>query len=300
MINAQEKIDSSLIKQTCESLERKRKKTLFLFVLYIVLASSVGAGGFAMLITSLILEGIIRYILLPIGIVCFFLGGGGGSVLVLHTANSYSKEFFNRLVPLFGKSGYSSLSYSFKDKGDIASFVSYPKAPKFDDDEACIYQGFFKDGVSFLSYRYMKTKMGKGHPENVYGRYLEFLLPSTSQEEFLLTPKDKKNLFGSLGASHQIRGESILVERKYEALASNETWGYKFFTPSIIELLSHYEEGTFSFLFKNNHLYISIDNYSSFYQCKLSRKVTIDNVLPLKKECELFANIYSAFDQSLK
>lgn len=253
-----------------------------------------------MIIISLILEGTIRYILLPIGIICFFLGGGGGSVLALCTSNSYSKEFFNRLVPLFGKKGYASLSYSFKDKGEISSFVSYPKAPKFDDDEACIYRGLFNDGVSFLSYRYMKTKMGKGHPENVYARYLEFHLPTTSKEEFVLTPKDKKSLFENLEAKKAIRSESILVERKYEAFASDETWGYKFFAPSIIDLLSHYEDGTFSFYFKDNHLYISIDNYSSFYQCKLSRKVTFDNVLPLKKECELFASIYSAFDQSLK
>jgi hypothetical protein len=299
MIISQEKVDISSINTTCDKLEKERKKALFFFVLTIVLASLVGAGGFALIITSLILEGTLRYILLPLGIVCFFLGGGGGSVLALHISNKYAKHFFNRLVPLFGKKGYSSLMFSYKDKGTIESLRSFSKAPKFDEDEACLYTGSFCDGVSFFSYRYMKTKMGKGHPENVYGRYLEFRLPTSSKEEFILTPLNKSSIFTS-SAKKEIRSESILVERKYQALASEETWGYHFFSPSIIELLSHYEDGTFSFLFKDNHLYVSIDDYSVYYSCKLSKKVTLENVLPLKKECELFASIYSAFDQSLK
>lgn len=300
MVNSKEKIDLSSISEACDELEKERKKTFFLFVLTIVLASIIGAGGFASLIVALILDGTIRYILLPIGFVCFFLGGGGGSVLALHLSNNYSKSFFNCLVPLFGAKGYSSLSFSYKDKGQIAQLRHYQKAPKFDEDEASIYIGSFSSGVSFFSYRYMKTKMGKGHPENVYSRYIEFTLPVATREEFVLTPKYKTSIFASSLANKEVRSESILVERKYEALASNEEWGYKFLAPSIIELLGHYEDGTFSFLYKGNHLYVSIDNYGSFYKCQLSKKVTVQNVLPLKQECELFNTIYLAFDQSIK
>lgn len=287
------------IDSLCQLLEKKRHKAVFLFVLDVVLSSIVGVSGFALIIAGAIMEAPYQAIFLPIGFALFLILMPLFVFLAIRASSSYKKSFFETLVPFFSKGSYKSLSYSFKkDGGQIKKMSSSSRLPRFDEDEASFYEGSFDDGTSFFSFFYAKTVMGKGHPDPCYCRYVELTLTKELPYEISIAPRNAA-VVQPHKLPEEIRSESILFERRYEATSSSKNEGYVFLSPSLIDFISHYEEGLFYLEAKDSHIFIRLEGFGSYFPCRLSKRVTPETVSPLERECSLFKRIYDALPSSI-
>jgi hypothetical protein len=143
--------------ELASTLENYRKKALFLFVLYVVLASIVGLAGFALIPVSLILEGVtelIKGLSVALGFVLFLGGTPLFVFLALHAKNHYLKEFEDTFSPRFAEGHYEEFHFSFKkDLSDLEKKVSLPLREKPDEDHASYYEGKVS-GLPFFSFSY--------------------------------------------------------------------------------------------------------------------------------------------------
>lgn len=287
------------INEILHTLNKERKRSLLLFVLTIIVGAIIEAGGFALIIVGCIFEGTDQIIYLSIGFPSFFIGSSF-SLIAIKISSSYKKMFYDTLTRRFSPSEYSSLSFSFKkDISDVKRLSAFPNGtPKFDDDEAIFYEGKFDDGTSCFSYFVTRTVMGKGHPDNVYGRYIEFTLGNKDNRLFLLSPKKEKAMFTGDLLQEKINTESIAFGEGYEARALSQEDGARFLRPTVIDFLSTYGP-VFSLSSSPGSVRIYLDKITPIPEVSLAVSASEEGIKQVKKEVESFALIYKEIKGSL-
>lgn len=279
-------------------LNKQRKKSLFFFVLTIVLASIIGAAGFAFIITGCLMDGLSQILFLSFGFPLFF-GGSSLSIVAYKISLSYKKLFYESLTGFLGKS-FKRLSFSFKkDVEDVKRLSSCPaETPKIDDDETIFYEGELNDGTKFFSYFVQKTVVGPAHPYNVRCRYLEFALADPGKHSLLVLPQKEKPIFHDQNATTKLRSESISFSDRYDAYATNELEGAMALPPSLIDFLGS-SPYSFSICHHEGSLRVFLEGMENVETPSLSRPVKESSIDALRQEASVFSSFYKAIKGSL-
>lgn len=272
------------------TINQRRKKSLFRFVGVIVLASLLGAGGFAMVVAGGISEGTLQIVFLAIGFPLFFLGG----VLALAAAkisSSYKRYYCEEVIGDF-REGYASLTYSYKANADDLKRKLAKSSCKitFDDEDAGFYEGTLGNGDAFYSFLSRRTIKKDGHPTNIYGRYVEYHL-SDEHALFILSPREGKAFFRSPSSSVKGETESLAFNEKYVAGASSVDGIFEFLSPSAVLFFAE-SPLTFSLLVEGHSACVYEEGVLVPDKIGLSHEPNEESILALEGEASSFRKLY--------
>lgn len=288
-------IDTSLVSQ----LENLRKKALVSFILFMVLASLVGLGGFALIIVGAIGEFSAKYIqgiLVGAGFVLFLFITPIFVFAAVHAKRHYQKAFENHFCPLFATGHYDEFHFSFaKDLSEIMKRVSLPLSQKPDDEHLSFFEGKV-NGLSFFSFAYTRMKQGKGHPDSAGGRYIEITLDKKKNFDVLISAKKSKKMLKIGPLPVRFESESIAFNERFEISASSHPDALTLITPAFIDsvnLLSDDYGGKLSLYLKDNKVILYFDDYPSS-ELKLAKPITASTLEAFQKEVLLPAAVIKA------
>jgi hypothetical protein len=271
-------------------LEKERKKTLFLFVLFIVLAALFGTAAFPLLLIGAIHDfdpSYLKGIFVGLGFLSFFVLMTPFIFLAIHQKNGYRKLFSDILAPHFAKEKYEEFRLDFrKDLSDIGKTITAKPVKKPDSDEAFYCEGKAQ-GRPFRTYSFSYLIPGKGHPDTSYGRYVEFTLPQASPAEVRILPKHSALLFPKETLPFSLPSESIRFDHDYEAQASSKVEGMIVLSPVLINgicFLADGYQGKLSLWFKGNQAMIYLDHRGTHFELSLGKKVTPDYLKGFEEE----------------
>jgi hypothetical protein len=215
--------------QLISYLEKFRKKSLFLFVLFIVLASLFGASGLALLLVGLIAFTDATQIALVItGFLCFLAITPSFIIGSLHQVDQYQELVFGYFFKYLKKNPeYEDISFNVKaDRYVLDKKLIAPLNLKFDYDKLFLIKGKVK-GITFFSVNYQYTTHEKGHPVDRNGRYFQFDA-SLINQQLIIRNKVGRNFFKNVKLSEDIQSESISFNNQFSVSASDKTEGYAF------------------------------------------------------------------------
>jgi hypothetical protein len=221
--------------------EKKRKKTLAVFVLLIILASLTGAGGFACVLLGAIGEAH-QGLFVGVGFALFLLVTPALILGALKQKKSFYKSLHEDLAKRLSEGHYEGFSFSYdydpemlmkKDIGGIKKSI--------DPDDASYLEGK-KDGIAFFSFAYAYTGNEKGHPEARHGRYYEFTLPSLAKCEARLQNKRSGDLLGKSKLPYAFESESIAFNEAFSYSCADEVKGMEILSPSFLESALLFQE----------------------------------------------------------
>lgn len=257
-------------------LETKRKHSLTGFVIWTVVASIIGVGGFA----SVVIGGILGFMWLAfLGGALFLFGTPAPIFAAMRQKNAYLAYFQKEVAPLFAQGLYDS--FAFDMKKNIESLKKeMPLAMKRrpDDEAASYYEGVYH-GIPFFSYAYDYSAKGKGHPRLAYGRYYQMKLPKTVPGDILIVNKATAPLVKSSQIPVPFHSESILFEQRHLFAAKDEMEAMTIVQPLFTDSAVSIEEeakGHLSFAFKENDLLIYLDDYLPKALVTLTHAVTAE------------------------
>ncbi len=301
------------VEEALNYLDAFRRKRLILAVLFIVLASFFGAGGFALLVTGMIMAEppFIRPLFIPLGGVFFLVILPTFVLLSIKMGRDYRARFLTAFVPSFGREAYEDFSYSFKSGGrDFSKFLSEArrltlKSP--DADEASFYEGSYR-GVKFASFAYdclgfrlseggalskiasPRRKSASSYGQNdLGGRYFSFEFDKASTAAIYL--RDRRS-FSSIrrekGKWVRFESESTRFNETFEVYfqGEDELAAQSKLSPRLIAgLLSLNEEfaGYLHVLLVGKKALCLYDHYDSGVRLSLLRKATPTTLACLKE-----------------
>lgn len=283
-------------------LEQERRKDFARFVLGIVLASLMGGSGFALIIVGALLEGELQayqWLFVLVGFVLFLLITPLFVFMALKAKNTFQKRFYSRLVPLYAQGVYGSFVYDHKkDLSVLLKEVSSTLVKKPEEDNASFYEGSIGQ-TAFLSFAYTYLKAGKGHPEDVGGRYVEFTLGKDVPSEFFLKHKKDQHLFFKNKLSYPLHAESILFEEAYLCSAKDEVAGTSILSPTLeaglINLDDLYGVKVSAHLV-GRHCYVYFNDYQRRFALSFGKPLTASSLKEFEDEVMIPKRLYLALD----
>lgn len=262
--------EQSAVTSLLPELNYARVRALSQFVIGVVFASLIGAGGFALIPVALVLDFSPEYlkgILVGVGFFAFLVLTPLLIFFSLHARNAFCQHFEESVVPLFAEGHYDDLHYSFKQElSSIQSQASLPLRMKPDSDHVSYLEGNCK-GVAFFSFPYSHVKAGFLYPDNAYGRYLEITLPMKQEATVLVVSKKGPRMFALPNLPVSFESESIPFNERYRLSSDNEIKALSFLTPALLDgvhLLNEDYGGYLSLYLHQDRLVLYFDDYPSF------------------------------------
>lgn len=295
------------INNAIDTLNKNRKIRLFLLVLFIVLASVFGAGGFGLGIFVTIAQDNIntatKIVLIVFAPLSFFCLLPTFIFLSIRQVIKYRECFFQTLSPILKGDYYEEFNYRFKvDLSKMRADLSKCAKKIPDPISASYYEGKI-DGFNFRSFgfernisliqAYKKQEKKNYHPK---GRYIEFDLNKTNEHELLIERKNKFSLFNKVNLPNEAISESIKFNELYKVTSDAEPYVALqiLSTPlisGIIELHEMYK-GYVSAYFKKDKACFYFDYYVTDFYYSLAKKVDYNYVMQFKQEVLLPYNLF--------
>jgi hypothetical protein len=268
------------LEELCLYLEKKRKRDLFLFVLYVVVASLIGAGGLALVIVGAIGE-VYQALFVSLGFVFFLVVCPVFVFLSFSVKKDFKKAYFLLLSKRLSEGKYDSLSimYSLPDGFEANKrFEGLKKKP--DQEEASYLEGSIKD-VIFFSYEYEYSKIKNAIPYDFHGRFVEFVVPKSYEEKLLLLSKNEEALFKNDPSFSEAHLESTLFENNHRIYASSVYFAHEFMSPKRIQRVNELETeraAHLSFYCSNNRILVYVNGLNEPKKWGLSHKVDMAGI----------------------
>lgn len=303
------------MEETIAQINRYRRKCLFLFVLYIVLASVFGAGGFGGLITVLILElpGWLMGLGLGLSMFSFLIVTGIFVLLAIREPRLYLKRVYDTYVPDMGRGMYQDFSYVFAIKPDDPCYMASNRVRKrpVEFEKASLLKGSFKSGVAFSSFRYSSQGFSKGERSAMavqeesrrrgslskanpfeyvtrHGRYIQFELTKESKAELLIYEKRSLRLFKKPRGYTDLSSESEVFNRMYDCFYKGEMEeAFKILDPELLAgviAIDEQYDGRLSLSIRGKLISAYLDFYDQGLRISLTRKLTSETLRYLRYE----------------
>lgn len=303
------------MEETIAQINRYRRRRLFLFVLYIVLASIFGAGGFGGLITVTILElpGWLMGLGLGLSMFSFLIVTGIFVLLAIREPRLYLKRVYDTYVPDMGRGMYQDFSYAFSIKPDDPCYMASNRVRKrpVEFEKASLFKGSFKSGVAFSSFCYISRGFSKGERSAMavqeessrrgslskanpfeyvtrHGRYIQFELTKESKAELLIYEKRSLRLFKKPRGYTDLSSESEAFNRMYDCFYKGEMEeAFKILDPELLAgviAIDEQYDGRLSLSIKGRLISAYLDFYDQGLRISLTRKLTSETLRHLRYE----------------
>jgi hypothetical protein len=277
-------------------VEALRKKSLFLFVFYIVLASICGAGGFALIIVAAILE-FYPALFIALGAVLFLLVTPGIVFLAIHAETHYKEVFFTTYAAMAAEGRYDECHCPYhKEVSALAKECTSALIKRTDPENASYFDG--KIGpISFYSFAYSYTKAGPGHPIAVYSRYIAYTFPQAFACSLNVVDKQTKPQFRLPVLPIRLHSESLYLDDHHEIYTDDELAGTSLLSPVLasgLESLNQQYHTHFVLRFSGNQLIAFCDDSSNHFEIKLTRSLSKEYLLEFSNEVLLPARLLAA------
>ena len=286
-------------------INRYRKIHLFLCIVYIILASISGAGGFAIIIVGMIaFDNYLRFV---------FLGVGSFSFLILCTffilasikIPAKFRETFYRLFSLASsKNKYQGFHFVDKKRRDyLFSHMAIPLSKSPDEDKYSFYEGKLEDTnfYSFLYMRIQKTQNVFTHAPtvDVAGRYLEFQVNTSYKTDIIIQNKHSLGYFKKIKLKDTFTTESVAFNDNYVIKTNDIYQAQLIITPTIINginFLNDLYQGYCSACFKGNKVIVYFDKYQTGLKLTLSKRVDYQTLEDFSYEIQIPYQVYKALN----
>lgn len=277
-------------------METKRRHALFLFVLYTVLASLSGLGGFALIIVGTILD-LYPALFIACGFI-LFLGVTPAIVfLAIHAESAYKKDFFTTFAPMAAEGRYEDFAYPYKKEvSALAKECTDALQKRTDPENASYFEGKL-GAVSFYSFAYSYTKPGKGHPVAVYSRYVEYTFPQAFPCALSIIDKQTKPLLKLPSLPITLHSESLYLDDHHEIHCDKEIEGTSLMSPMLeegLEELNRQYHTHFVLRFSGNKILAFCDDSTNHFEIKLNRPLSKEYLLEFSNEVLLPARLLNA------
>lgn len=279
-------MDFAKLEQILSELNRKRRIRLFLFVLFVILSSLFGAGGFALIVTSAIaFEGLALGLGLAGGFLSFLVLTLVFLLLCFRQMPRYEKDYCQSLVPLLfpDDDRFQIRMMSRKEYEPIVLKVEKMLRRSFDIDRSSYFRGMV-DGIDFCTFSYdnYQTERRARKEIRFTGRYVFFR--KTGNKEILVKEKGKASLFRKVTLPHKIRSESIVFDEGYEVFAYDEKERLPVEVLDCILSLNREMEGRLCIKSDESGVSFFYDRYRSSFRFGLTRKATLEQVQAFRQE----------------
>jgi hypothetical protein len=281
-------------------METKRRKSLFFFVLYIVLGSITGLGSFAFIILGTILE-LYPALFIACGFILFLGVTPAIAFLAIHAETAYKKDFFTTFAPMAAEGRYDDFVYPYKKEvSSLAKECTEALQKRTDPENASYFEGKL-GSVSFYSFAYSYTKPGKGHPVAVYSRYIEYTFPKAFPCALSLVDKQTKPLLKLPSLPITLHSESLYLDDHHEIHCDDELAGTSLLSPLLadgLENLNRQYHTHFVIRFSGNKVLAFCDDSSNHFEIKLTRPLSKEYLLEFSNEVLLPSRLLTALGLS--
>ncbi len=287
-------------------LERKRKKSLALLVLGIILASIVGSAGFGLVLASMIaFEGLALGLGLGFGALLFLGLMPCLILLVLRLKPRYENLLYDYLAPfLFEKIRYQEVKrLTRKEKEEFLSELNRQIRYSFDSENESAFQGKIEDVPFFtlLASNLEKPSYGFSakRKTNLSGRILRYSVGTSAFGDVLVRGRTALALFKKVPLKVKIPTESIAFDEKYDVLVEKEREGRRFLSSvriAGIVQLNKEMGGIVNVYFRKKDVLVFFQHYETAFHLGLTRKVDESFVEAFRQELLLPYRIFKAMD----
>lgn len=295
-------------------LNKKRKLSAFLIVLFIVLSSLFGAAGFPLLTVGVILVSdftpqYVPLIMIIFGAISFFALLPTFLLLIFKIQKDYRNLFSSKLSTLFLKDKYEGATYSYKGNETKVQklFKDTPFKTK-NKEPLGLIEGKI-GAASFVSFSFPRTvpidfKLFLGpawnatmkRPKALYGLYVKFDFDFSFPHPLLIQKKGKISSFKQIKLKTELTSESLYFNNEYRAYSDDILEGTKRLTPPILSAINHLNElyhGFLNIYVNKNHAYVCFDYYFTGFYFSTFKKVTHEYIDLFKNELLLPWHIFS-------
>ena len=293
------------VEDAIKYINKYRKMHLFLCILFIVLASIFGAGGFAMIVTGMIaFDNYLKFVFLGLGlfsflVLCTFF------ILASIKMPSKFRETFYRLFSLpSSKNKYQEFNFVDKKRSSyLFSHMALPLSKTPDEDKYSFYEGKIGD-ISFYSFLYMRTQkvnnMFSHAPSiDVAGRYLEFKLNKDYKSYIIIQNKHSLGYFKKIKLKEAITTESVAFNDNYVIKTNDIYQAQLIVTPTLINginFLNDLYQGYCSACFKGDKVIVYFDKYQTGLKLTLSKRVDYETLEDFSYEIQIPYQVYKALN----
>ena len=277
-------------------LNQKRRVMLINFVLCVILMSIFYASFFVLVLIGLILFGDIAYLFVIFGFLSMGLAGFF-SYLFIRAINKYKAYYFMSLINYFKADYYDELNFNYNKTITKQSIKDLKIFSKYKEVEPGMYYEGKVKGLSFKSSYYEYVSLDKIRVKQ--GRIVIFDLQKSIETNLLIEHKKTKVLFNKGLFKEKLSLESSYLNDNYNIYTDDNLNCFKILEPIFIKGLSDYSlyyGAQINLLFKDNKLYIAINDYKNRYKYGLVKKVTINDLIDFINEVKMVSNLVSTLN----
>ena len=285
-------------------VEGKRRRHLFLFVLYIILSSLFGTSGFGLVVASAIaFSGMMKGLGIGLGMASFLLLMPVFLLLCLKQRPRYERILYESLSPFIRErnscDGMRLLTK--KEAKPLLYHIGRVFRRNLDFDGKTLFEGSIR-GISFATLL-ISNDLGKSRKNArtspISSRIIYFKIDGIKFEDTIIKEKNTLSYFRKNVRKTSFFTESIDFNRRYDIYAENEKRLPSLLNPVFLDgviSLDREMESSLNAYFHDEEVFAVLRRYESPFYAGLSRKVNLGFVETLKKELSIPYRVFSALN----
>lgn len=283
--------------KSIEQFEQIRQEKAKKVKLFIILASSFYATFLLILIFGFVVLQSDNLSNAPLILGCFgtlfMIMGLIFLVLIIVNCVQWSNFFKNEIVKTLMENEYPNCSY-LKDKGIDKelffepAFFHKPDIYKSNNFLKATYEDILIESADYtLQDRHQDSKGNVSYQTYAQGRFFCFSFNRTFNEVVKVCEKSGPFNFSFNTKLKKVELESVEFNKKFSTTSSSPQAAFYILTPQVQEELLRLErsfKGGIFFCFKENHLYVAINNFSSSYSSNVFRPLEGETLKTITNE----------------